>query len=371
MKDFFSKYFKGIWADKKALFNSNARLEYIDCIRGFTMLLVVYCHVLTNAFGVGLDGSIINSIGLKWRMPTFFFVSGFVACNLEPTKEWFCKHLKRRILSQFLPTFVTGSLFFLYTGKNLVNTFKYDQYKGGYWFTIALFEVFAIFAVLSYFMHLLKIGKRGRCFIYAFVIILSIVLDYMLTDQKELDVVLNIGHCQIFIVEKLLLYLKYFFVGAIAKLYFPLFKRIVGDIYCSSISLILFVIYLGNDDIFSNLVLGLTGIFIVFNLFLNNQHLFSLQTRIGKILSLFGRNTLQIYFLHYFIIEGMSNRWNPDFVKFLTSNWYIELCTVLPISILITISCLIIDKCLQSVPIIHTLMFGPSKSNPLFSKKKQ
>lgn len=346
-------------------YNSNSnekssRLEYIDCMRGFTMLLVVYCHVLTNAFGVDLDSSLINAIGLKWRMPLFFFVSGLVACNSKSDAEWLWKHLKKRLLNQFLPTFVTGSFFFLYTGRDIVYNFKYHMYKGGYWFTIALFEVFIIFSFISYFLHTLKIGRRGMCAAYILVIAMDILLTYQFTDMQELDIVLNIGHCQIFIVEKLLLYLKYFFLGAIAKLYFDSFKQIVANNIISALALVIFVVVFGKEGILTNITLGVAGISIVFNIFLHYQHLFCSKTKIGRILSCFGRNTLQIYFLHYFFIEGMKNLWNPSLINFIVSNWYVELCLVMSISIIVTISCVVADKCLQTVPIIHTLMFGPS-----------
>lgn len=348
-----------------------SRLEYIDCMRGFTMLLVVYCHVLTNAFCVEMNQSIVNSIGLKWRMPMFFFVSGFVACTTNCDAQWLWKRLKKRTLNQFLPTFVTGSMYLYCVGWHIIRTLKYDMYKGGYWFTVALFEVFVIFAFISYLMHTLKIGRKGICVTYAFVIALDILLTYQFTDTKELDIVLNIGRCQIFIVERLLLYMKYFFLGAIAKLYYPTFKKIVENYIVSAIALVTFVVALGKEGILPNLILGVTGIFVVFNFFLHYQHTFSSQTIIGRILSTFGKNTLQIYFLHYFFTLGMSHFWNPAIVRFITSNWFVELCVVIPISIVITISCLVADKCIQSVPIIHTLLFGPSaKNNNSLNTKK-
>lgn len=55
------------------------RIEYIDTMRGFTMLLVVYSHV--RLYGLYFDDSNIvssfNSIFLLIRMPLFFFISGF------------------------------------------------------------------------------------------------------------------------------------------------------------------------------------------------------------------------------------------------------------------------------------------------------
>ena len=55
------------------------RIEYIDAMRGFTMVLVVLTHV--SSFGLGMYGSdtfSYSKIFAEFRMPLFFFVSGFV-----------------------------------------------------------------------------------------------------------------------------------------------------------------------------------------------------------------------------------------------------------------------------------------------------
>lgn len=69
------------------------RIEYIDAMRGFTMLLVVYSHVLVFSYdnlivynlhngGLSLNGGVnpltFNSLFVLFRMPLFFFISGFI-----------------------------------------------------------------------------------------------------------------------------------------------------------------------------------------------------------------------------------------------------------------------------------------------------
>ena len=55
------------------------RLEYVDAMRGITMIMVVFSHVITWCYGE-LESSInsFNSFFILFRMPLFFFVSGFV-----------------------------------------------------------------------------------------------------------------------------------------------------------------------------------------------------------------------------------------------------------------------------------------------------
>ena len=53
------------------------RIEYIDAMRGFTMILVVYSHIIFFGYN---DDSILsfNSFFVNFRMPLFLFISGWV-----------------------------------------------------------------------------------------------------------------------------------------------------------------------------------------------------------------------------------------------------------------------------------------------------
>ena len=83
------------------------RLEYIDAMRGLTMLLVVYSHIMYFGYSIS-DFTEINSfnafIGL-FRMPLFFFVSGFVLYkasqiwNLKDSAIFIAKKFKVQIIT--------------------------------------------------------------------------------------------------------------------------------------------------------------------------------------------------------------------------------------------------------------------------------
>lgn len=54
------------------------RIQYLDCMRGFTMILVVYSHLVI--FGYQVDGrNLMNGVFLLFIMPLFFWVSGYLA----------------------------------------------------------------------------------------------------------------------------------------------------------------------------------------------------------------------------------------------------------------------------------------------------
>ena len=52
------------------------RIEYIDAMRGMTMILVVYSHVCNYCLGDKTMG--FNDIFFLFRLPCFFFISGWL-----------------------------------------------------------------------------------------------------------------------------------------------------------------------------------------------------------------------------------------------------------------------------------------------------
>ncbi len=81
------------------------RMQWVDAMRGFSMLIVVFGHVLLS-MGIGGYNSFLSSILLTFRMPLFFFVSGFFSFRAI---EWWNKKrigdiLKRKLQAQILCT---------------------------------------------------------------------------------------------------------------------------------------------------------------------------------------------------------------------------------------------------------------------------
>ena len=60
----------------------NKRLEYLDCMRGIVMLMVIFCH--TNQFSLVNDPFWISNIFSSIMLHGFFFISGwFTQFNLR------------------------------------------------------------------------------------------------------------------------------------------------------------------------------------------------------------------------------------------------------------------------------------------------
>ena len=117
------------------------RINYIDGVRGFTMLLVIYSHIcLLGIHSTPPRLSYINNIFLIFRMPLFFFISGFFVYSSTYTSGLLKQRSKNRLLRQLYPTLLIGAIFctFFYDA-NFIGMW-YNQNKGGYWFTIVAVE---------------------------------------------------------------------------------------------------------------------------------------------------------------------------------------------------------------------------------------
>ena len=135
------------------------RLEWLDALRGFTMLMVVTNHVYGFGFDANTKYSMFMSVCLLFRMPLFFFISGFLAYkasfswNARDTTDLIAKKLR----VQIVPTVVFMTAEIALTAKvfwDKMGTAWASPTKGGYWFTMVLLEMFLIYYAVCW------IGKR-------------------------------------------------------------------------------------------------------------------------------------------------------------------------------------------------------------------
>jgi len=84
------------------------RLEWLDALRGFTMIMVVAYHVCQQGFMMPAKVSSSMPFLVLFRMPLFFFVSGFLA--YKAAQIWDIPNLWQLVLKklrvQLIPTFV-------------------------------------------------------------------------------------------------------------------------------------------------------------------------------------------------------------------------------------------------------------------------
>lgn len=145
---------------------SNARLAWIDYAKGIAITLVVYRHVLIGLNRAGLEISadllVTTEIGLTFRMPLFFLLSGiFFARSIKKRsrKGYFVHKFKTIMYPYFVWSFIQMSMQMMlidYTNAQFGSFSDYllILYKpiAQFWFLYALFNVSVLYLLLAYFI---------------------------------------------------------------------------------------------------------------------------------------------------------------------------------------------------------------------------
>lgn len=339
------------------------RIEYIDALRGFTMILVVLHHVSLMGFGIE---SVLGQWIVEFRMPLFFFISGFVL--YKSSQVWNMKNtlafLKKKITVQILSPLIFFLIFIYAHHKNLMESLV-DPTKAGYWFTFMLFSYFLIYILCQVLFDKFKAKSRMRDFILVIVGLLvffsAYVLSYLFLEKDN--------QWAGFIGGANLKYFLFFGLGTLAKKHFYTFERWLDAtplvLVSISVYFLMNVFYepINNAGaIFRFLFIILTactGIIGVFAFFRKYQVYFTSNYPAGKLLQTIGRRTLDIYLLHYFFIpEQMRNA----FTIFSEYNLpLIEFVCSLTIAFLIIAVCLGISSVLRVSPTLAHFLFGAKK----------
>ena len=128
------------------------RLEWLDAMRGFTMILVVAYHVGQMCFGMNLKTSTSMPLIVLFRMPLFFLVSGFLAWKADMiwTRRRLGTMIWKKFKIQVIPTIVFLTVFLVVRAKHFFPALQRalaSPTKDGYWFTWALLIMFVIYYV--------------------------------------------------------------------------------------------------------------------------------------------------------------------------------------------------------------------------------
>ena len=341
------------------------RIEYIDSMRGFTMLLVVAHHVAAFCLGINDYVPSIHPILCEFRMPLFFFISGFVLYKEETV--WNASHVARFLMVKKFPAqIVTTSIFFLVFIKiNQIGLIEglYSDSKLGYWFTLALFAFFCIYAICRYIFNLMGYNN-----FYTDIILLSIgflLFSLFYVQSVYFKLPIDDGIRNLFSL-KFLGYFLYFTIGTLFKKYFEQIKVLLDTKPVLTICLIIFfVANLYYQELTSshisllNLVTALCGIIIVFSFFRIHQDWFKKEKLIGRSLQYVGRRTLDVYLLHYLLL--------PTNLKihftFLVDRPapVIEFAITIIVTLIVVMGCLAISRILRMSSFLSYLLFGVKK----------
>lgn len=349
------------------------RIEYLDALRGFTMMLVVINHVFSYVYGYSseqITGS-YNYYFSLFRMPLFFFVAGFVLYKKGFSWDWSSSlyFLKKKISVQVLSPFL---FWIIYVTVEKIDIYKslLSVNKSGYWFTFALFEYFILYIFFQLLVRRINIKDKFKDYLmicYGFVIIILPYIFKFFGVFDNLDFVNNV--LAIIGIENFRLFV-FFILGVIVRKHFDKFENLLDNSYLIIYCLVIFITFnviIPDINVFHKLVqipfkfvLGVCGIIVTFSYFRKYLHCFCKDKLLGKIMQFVGRRTLDIYLLHYFFLPtGLRDK------LYVLGNYNIPL---LDFSFAVLLAILIIGGCLliSSILRIHSQM-----AHFLFGAKKE
>lgn len=351
----------------------NKRLEYVDAMRGFTMMLVVIWHVCFFSYHEGAYTIItFNSAILKFMIPLFFFISGFVSYkstriwNLNTSKEFFYK----KFMHLIIPTVVFLVIYDLLFGYQIINSF-FNSLKYGYWFTIALFEYFVLYVFISlvFLKYNNVIKKLG-------IVIVCICTLFGTESYRILQFALPVRVLDLFCLSQFHFFV-FFLLGILIRRYFTRFCSLSNNGYVMAAILILFFAEALFYDQLNEFIMpsggwpfvlmdklrfilsGFTGLTIVFTFFRKNKKLFISNTYIGRSLQYIGRRTLDVYLLHYFFLPHNLEMLGQFFKH--NSNPSVEFLISLFIAIWVILLSLIMSKIIRLSGFFEHRLFGVKK----------
>lgn len=352
------------------------RLEWLDALRGFTMILVVANHV--SGLGFEQHWKLSSSLPflLLFRMPLFFFISGFLA--YKATQVWDLRNLwqllMKKLRVQIIPT---ATFFVLYCalvcknfGESIVSNL-HSPTKGGYWFTISLLWMFVAYYLFAYAESRMK--RRSWIPIALFFVVSLALYETCFLPKyfpwaqgsKLATTPLNelLSYTSL---NRTLYHMPFFLCGVVVHRYWKQVQRLMDSRWF--FPLVVVVVILATGDVlkwhylkfaWTNLpsTLAKFGLLtIVFMYFRHYQQYFTKTSVVGASLQYIGRRTLDIYLLHFFFMPNL-----PAIGQFFDKyrhNFVLDTTLSVVVALLIIAFCCISSNILRISPFFKKWLFG-------------
>ena len=326
------------------------RIEYIDAMRGFTMILVVYSHICHFCLGDSLLG--FNATFFLFRLPCFFFISGWL---FEPIAQRpFLANTRHKFMVQIVPTFIF--LFLLAPPPEFFH--QLGALKGGYWFTFVLFEFFILY------MLIVRVGKKWATWLALAIALASFFYARYYNDLQSSaeGMMARVIDVLGFISVVLWRFFLFFYIGAWVRSHFETFIQWTSKPAVIIMIVVLFFIVASTphlDNIWYEMlrfyVGGISGMWMVFTCFrLTISWLQKL--RLSKPLQYVGTRTLDIYLLHYFFLPRFLMPY-ADQLKAYDSQ-IIEFLVIMGISLIVLAITLLASYVIRLSPFLGHYLFG-------------
>ena len=351
--------------------NMKGRLEWLDALRGFTMMMVVTNHVYGVSFDANTKYSMFMSLCLLFRMPLFFFISGFLA--YKPSFTWQPGEtgdlVMKKIRVQIIPTLVFMTVDIALCGKpfwQMMGTAWSNAMKTGYWFTLVLLEMFLIYYAVCYLCSRIERLRPGftswvlvAVWVVAVVAFESLYLPGIFSWHKE-------AWAQATSITEVARFFQFFLLGNLSSRHWSRVQRLLDSPWF--FPLLIAVAFLGAGDYlrwhnmrlywanFPRTLAMYSLVLITVAFFRHYKEWFTKDTRVGYALQYVGVRTLDVYLLHYFFLPKLPavGTWfkaNPH-------NFMLEGVVALILAMLVVAFSLLTSHVLRVSPFLKKWLFG-------------
>ncbi|MCD8305791.1 MAG: acyltransferase [Prevotella sp.] len=341
----------------------NKRLEWLDALRGFTMIMVVSYHASLNCFGESVKLSAALPFLVLMRMPAFFFISGFLAYKAD--FRWTVPNALRltwkKIKIQVIPALVFLCVFIVFCrrwGADEWHRAMLSPTKDGYWFTWSLLQMFIIYYVVC-------LVSRSRNYAIWLLWIVSVLAYETLYMPKYFTY-----HHDLFFQYSSLVqtinFFPFFVFGNLVHRHWTGAQRVMDSRWFFPIVAVL-LFFCAADFLrwhhlrfmWTNLPRTLSMycmVTILVMFFRRYADSFSRDRVLGRTLQYVGQRTLDVYLIHYLLMPRMPmvGQWlNAN-----TPNFLIDIVLSLAIGIIVTAFSLLVSNILRISPFLRYHLFG-------------
>lgn len=347
---------------------SKQRMQWLDAMRGFTMIMVVANHVLQFSFQLPAKMSASMPLLTLFRMPLFFFISGFLAykMNFLWTGKSFASITWKKIRIQVLPTlvFLCAYIVIREPGSfwdNFMHAME-SPTKSGYWFTWTLLLMFIIYYIFAYIEQKLKCESWMPITILWMLSLFAYETLY-LPDRFTYHKDLFFDYSSML---QVILFFHFFLTGNIVHRYWNQFQRIMDSQWFMPLVIIMTFLCCGDIFKWHTLKFEWTNLprttamylllIIVVMFFRYYEAWFTQEKPVGRALQYIGVRTLDIYLLHYIFLPKlpMVGEWfktnHPNFILDITASVIIGL--------LVIAFCILVSNILRISPLFRKHLFG-------------
>lgn len=334
------------------------RIEYIDAMRGFTMILVVYSHIWTFCYHAYDTHSFANILS-NFFLVLFFFISGFVAYKKDTSLS--AVSTARILKNKFVQLIIPSVVFYVILCAQFYDlSFVRLVARGEYWFTVQLF-LFYLFYVLS--SKLIRIGEHSIS--WDFVLLGVALLLYCISYSHVLIERTQIGaNLFLYLGMKYWRYYVFFCLGILVRKHFSRFVKLTdnGCIMAAFIILFFALIFLADCINFPMwkpirmLVYGGVSVVVIFTFFRRYEGSFTSTNKFGYCIQYIGRRTLDVYMIHYFFLPRNLDSLGSLFNEY--TNPSVEFFITTLLSLLVILVSIIVGNIIRLSPVLSHYLLG-------------